>query len=52
MWLTNDLRTAMLDCYARRLSGYPKVGTLLEEALELIMFGDLRGWKPRGRKAT
>ncbi len=29
----------MLDAYERRLAGYPRHGTLLEEALELLQFG-------------
>lgn len=36
----------MLDAQDRRWAGYPRIGTLLEEGWELLMFGDLRGWKP------
>lgn len=36
----------MLDAHHRRLAGYPRYGTLLEEALELIQFESIAGWTP------
>ncbi len=47
MILTPRLASLMLDAHDRRLAGYPKRGTLLEEALELLQFGDIAGWTPR-----
>lgn len=37
----------MLDAQARRWGGYPRRGTLLEEALELLTYGDIGGWVPK-----
>lgn len=47
MILTNELRAALLDAQDRRWAHYPKLGTLLEEAIELLTFGDIRGWTPK-----
>ena len=44
--LTNRLRSAMLDAQDRRWAGYPKRGTLLQEAIELLQFGMIGNWKP------
>jgi hypothetical protein len=33
VYLTNELRTALLDAWDRRLAGYPRITTLLEEAV-------------------
>jgi hypothetical protein len=38
----------MLDAQDRRLAGYPKRGTLLQEAIELLQFGAIGNWKPHG----
>lgn len=40
----------MLDAHDRRLAGYPRLGTLIEEALELLLWGNLRGWTPKRDK--
>jgi len=45
--LTNELIHAMLDAQDRRWAGYRRVGTLLEEAIELLQFGDIHGWRPK-----
>ncbi len=37
----------MLDAYDRRLAGFPRRGTLLEEAVELLQFGSIGTWKSR-----
>jgi len=44
--LTNRLRSAMLDAQDRRWAGYPKRGSLLQEAIELLQFGMIGNWKP------
>lgn len=45
--LTPQLASLMLDAYERRMAGYPVRGTLLEEALELLYWGDISGWRPK-----
>jgi len=47
MILSNEIRTAMLDAQDRRWAGFPRRGTLLAEAIELLQFGDIGGWMPR-----
>jgi len=45
--LTNELHTAMLDAWDRRRMGYRRTASLLKEALELLSYGSIAGWRPR-----
>jgi len=40
----------MLDAYERRLAGFPRRGTLLEEAIELLQFGSIGTWIPKPQR--
>lgn len=45
--LSKELLTAMLDAQDRRWAGYPRRGSLYQEALELLWWGDIGGWIPK-----
>jgi hypothetical protein len=50
MILDNRLRTAMLDAWDRRRAGYRRTASLLKEAIELLTYGSIAGWRPWKRR--